>query len=374
MPRFLNVPESRTCRYDSQITSAEIEGLYSDNFSVCNIIIFYKQEGAHIRVSMTHADRFITVQQIEKERIWIGSDAMAFVVTKNIGDSSTIRQQALGNLLAQFDVMQCDSTTFALSFGKQGLSYYTRENVPVLATHPLEWKLHSTYMLNIMFDHTINELKNITLLYDVDRWCPLLKHDMELSRAAKNFYNQFSSALPHHGFYSRIAADNITHEILQANHIEVDQDRKIEMAWRSLLLFTENDYQAIYNAQLQHVLALTEQMNTVQFTFIKKLLKHTQTNFEQFPMFSEEVEQLPSVIACTLRGIYKLCRRAKQHDVPFSALSGVAIPNEMNRERQESRFTPGLFGKNSVPCCAPPLGSVIDKDRERNNFLFLCDY
>lgn len=360
MPRFLNVPEGRTCRYDSQITSAEIEGLYTDNFSVCNIVVFYKHEGAHIRVSMTHADRFITFEQIERERNWIGDNAIAFVVAKNIEGSSGIRQQALGDLLTLFDIKQCDLTNFALSFGKQGLSYYTRDTVPALATHPLEWKLHSTYMLNIMFDHTVSELKNTTLLYDVDRWCPLLKHDTELSRAAKAFYNQFSSAMPHFEFCSKITADSITSGILAANHIEANRDNKVEMAWRSLLLFTENNYQFIYNAQLQHVLSLKEQMTVAQLKFIEKLLRHTQANFEQFPLFDAELAQLPALTICTLRGIYKICRRAKQHDTPFSATPPLALLNDSNRERQESLFTPGLFGRNSVPWCAPPPGSVID--------------
>lgn len=360
MPRFLNVPEGRTCRYDSQITSAEIEGLYTDTFSVCNIVIFYKQDGAHIRVSMTHADRFITFEQIEREQIWIGDNAKAFVVAKNIEGSSAIRQQALGNLLTQFDIKQCDLTNFALSFGKQGLSYYTRDTVPALATHPLEWKFHSTYMLNIMFDHTVSELENTTLLYDVDRWCPLLKHDTELRCIAKAFYNQFSSALHHFEVYSKINAEIITSEILEANHIEACRDSKVEMAWRSLLLFTENNYQVIYNAQLQQVLSLKENMSVFQLKFVEKILQHTQVNFERFSLFNAELTQLSAHTGCMLRGIYKICRRAKQHDAQFIPTLPLALLNDSNRERQVSLFTPGLFGRNSVPWCAPPPGSVID--------------
>lgn len=360
MPFFLNVPEARTCRYDSLITSAEIEGLYTDNFSECNIVIFYKQHGSHIRVSMTHADRYVTFGQIEQERIWIGDNAKALVVAKDTVNSSSIRQQVLGHLLKEFEVMLCDLNTFALSFSKGGLCYYTRDNVPALATHPLEWKLHGTYMLNIMFVRNASELKNTGLLYNVDRWSSLFQIDLELSCAAKRFYNQFSLELTKYSIISKITANQITDEILKANHIEAHQYNKVEIAWRSLLLFTENNYQAIYTAQLQHVLSLKDHMNADQLTFVNKLLQHTQANFEQFPRFALEVDQLPSNVACSLRGIYKLCTRAKHHDAPFGTEPSVEPLNESDPEKQGYPITSGLFGRNSVPWCAPPPGSFID--------------
>lgn len=89
MPKFLNVPERRTCRYDSQNLSvaAEINGLYTDNFGMCNIIVLYQKNGDKaIKISMTHADLVVKPEEIQREIDWIRSPDSIFtfyIIRKN---------------------------------------------------------------------------------------------------------------------------------------------------------------------------------------------------------------------------------------------------------------------------------------------------
>lgn len=42
MPKYISVPQGRTCRYDSTLTrfpGEDIDGLYSDGVSICNMFV-----------------------------------------------------------------------------------------------------------------------------------------------------------------------------------------------------------------------------------------------------------------------------------------------------------------------------------------------
>ncbi|MCD6048515.1 MAG: hypothetical protein K0S08_2162 [Gammaproteobacteria bacterium] len=357
MPRFLNVPERRTCRYDSRYTSEEIIGLYTDAFSECNVIILFNQDKDGTRISMTHADRLVYPSQIAAEIQWIGEGFKAIVVAKNGESAAEIRQQALGPLLQKCSLQYCATETFAISFDIQGtLNTYTRENLPLLATHPQEWQFQSNFILNLLlttYEPVITgrreslfkyaqpnyaELKNTSLLFDGTMWQPLAQHDVKLVPLAADFLAFMKRELEQQKIFSKTAALGGVRMFLAQRNIPpslIHTSDQLLMLTHSLLLVTGNNYQKIFNDELQFILRQMFQLRADkgELAFMCDLIKATQDNFEKFSGFFAHVKKLqtPELASC-LTGIYKLCTRLKQHDAGMQdtaqqvKLSAVAAP------------------------------------------------
>jgi len=335
--KFINVPERRTCRYDSRYTSEVIGGLYTDAFSECNVVILFKNSGQGVRISMTHADRLVRPIQIQKELEWIGEDSKLIIVAKKNGAAASIRNQALGDLLPKFGVRFCEPTTFAVSCDVHGsLVYHTRENVPPLATYPLEWKFQSIFILNLLFmdykpkrkkiegslfAHELPryaELENASLLFDGATGQSLLQHDLKLMVLAEEFVQFVKTKTSQENSYSKTKTTIIVRNFLKSKSIPraSESDEQLLLS-HVLLLVTENNYQKIFNDELQFMLSEMFKMKVdkSELRFMCTLIKSTQDNFENFSQHMICVGQLqtPSLTSC-LKGIYKLCMRFKQHD------------------------------------------------------------
>lgn len=68
---YISVPQGRTCRYSSKDSPDILHGLYTDNFSSCNIVIFYTMHLGELRISMSHVDNFFNKKQLAEELKWI---------------------------------------------------------------------------------------------------------------------------------------------------------------------------------------------------------------------------------------------------------------------------------------------------------------
>lgn len=278
---------------------------------------------------------------------------------KIIRASVNIRKQVLGNLSSQFAMIMCDMAIAGVSCGIHGLFEWTLENVPLLATHPLEWKFYSNYQINIMLRQPDDGLKNTALLYHVDRWCPLLQHDMELTCDAVGFFRHFKNWFNTSDCHSVWAAYEIVKSIFECHDIIVPLAKfenkrlinKLNMALFALILVTENNYQAIYNAHLRHILyKICINHDYDQVELVHELFRRTQSDFMQFPVFFDKVALLPDSLKQDLLGIFQACRRVKEHDAPFLGAPPI-------------QYTPNLF-KNTpvVSGCAPPPGSYDDEN------------
>ncbi len=277
MPRFLNTPERRTCRYDSRQTSEIVAGLYTDNFSECNIIIIYKRNDSGVRISMTHADRVVLPDQIQREFDWAGEGALAMVVAKDTLASEEIRRRVLGALVGRFEVRRCETTVFALSFNIGGdLSFYTRENLPLLVAHPREWQFQSVFILNLLFatyepiltrrmrspleymPPNYGALQNTSLIFDGASWQPLSEHDQALSPLATEFMAYFRERLAAQKGCSKSEIMAVAQGFFQSKGVlvEVHQSDQALMVTHALLLATENNYQKLFNDELQYMALL----------------------------------------------------------------------------------------------------------------------
>jgi hypothetical protein len=358
MPRFINVPERRTCRYDSALSPAEIEGLYTDNFSECNIIIFYTQIPGRLRVSMIHADRYVERSQIKAELIWLAmsplGDWEGIVVAKKGPSSVQIREKLLGPLLPHFKVKIVEDI-FAVSFGKNDYCEYKRENVPLLATHPLEWKLHSTYMFNIgILSYSAPHEKpshNTTLLYDVDHWCKLLHYDFHLIPLAQKIFDDFNREIVQRGLYSMLIASEIISKLIIKYQLNVLEQDEVLLLEYGLCLAAQNNFQKIFNDDFQDV--LTRIVNDPPLSHyeakIQRLIQSTRDNFEQCSWldFFRKVNEIPNSLSINFPGhlkrMYRVCRLNKQHANYF----GIAA--------EDLHASPAASALDPLASFAPPL-------------------
>ena len=74
MPKFIRVPQGRICRL---VRGSGFSGLYTDDFSSCNIIVFQgkNQEGTgSVALSMIHADPSTDPITLVNEKHWIDEE------------------------------------------------------------------------------------------------------------------------------------------------------------------------------------------------------------------------------------------------------------------------------------------------------------
>jgi hypothetical protein len=337
MRKFLNTPERRTCRYDSRYTSLEISGLYTDNFSECNIVILFKQDELGIKMSMTHADKIVRPRQIQDELEWIGQNARAVIVARDIPTSKIIRQQALGFLENKFDIQYCKQEDFALSLDKQGsISFYTRENVPLLVTHPQEWWWQSIFILNLTFTTyepqitqrklsptmyappNYGALRSTALIFDGASWQSLSESDQVLCGLAAKFMTYLEEVLVTTNNSSRSFIMPLINEFFkERGYLTVIPDPdKLLLLTHGLLYITRNNYQKLFNDELQHIYQRMLQQKAAKsdIALVSKVINETKDDFEIFSKFIDAVNRLQSPpLTNSLKGIYKICVRLKQH-------------------------------------------------------------
>lgn len=361
MKRFINVPQGKTCRYDSKNTPAEIQGLYTDNFSICNIVILSKNEGDHLKISMTHADYLTETNQIQAELDWIGSNAQGTIITKGKPTNNSISKKLPQHIKNRFTTISVEKDTFGLTVDQKGLKYCDRMTVPLLATHPLEWALHSIYILNTLLNPNITEIDSITLLFNGTEWGSLSTNDLKLKDNATKFYDYFKNELSKNAQYSSIDAYEITFNALQDMNIFGVITKKItyEITWRSLFLYTANNYQELYNKHYSNYL-LSNQikscMNKNSINIIEQLAKNTKNNLDDFLLYTDTVQQLPQNIQPSLNYNFKWCKRAKQHDTAWGNLPALDLHQNDNLLQRN-----GLFAQPTTLGCEPPPGSYQDE-------------
>lgn len=333
MAKYISVPQGRSCRFDGNQHLPEIIGLYTDSFSECNVLIIYKKEADNINISMTHVDRYTNKEQILSELVWMGHECSVLVLRKNNADAKEIYADIIFSLLPAHNCRYCEDNSFAVSFGKDCIpAFYSRDDLPSLDVHPFEWRLHSCYMLNITsvlcYRHAMEELPGVTrVLFNGVNWVDLTPEDTRLLPFTQKMLDFARSQMLSN--CSRTIAVQIFQEFFRNQNIMPAANVPLVTAVHSLLLITQNNYQKIFNDELD--IALDKLQNDVGFSDVyqclgifRELAIATRNNFEllkDHPVLM----QLPQKIGRPLLGIYKICCRMKQHTSVAKAVVPAAV-------------------------------------------------
>lgn len=200
---YLSITDGRTARYDSSnnMEIKQIDGVYTDSFSSCNIVIFYWCANNNIKISMTHVDSSITSTHIKEELNWIGNvnNVTGYVIRRfdNVY-SEEIKKRVLDNSPIAFKEHHCPEGESGVSINLQGkITFYSlteAESLNLIA-HPNVLLFSNVYKLNLLFNKYIKPtitLEHTRLIFDGIRWSsPLSKHDENLIESAKDLIEYF---------------------------------------------------------------------------------------------------------------------------------------------------------------------------------------
>ena len=340
MFKFLNVPERITCRFDNQNhpIAAKIEGLYTDNFGMCNIFILYQRNGDHVKSSMTHADQVVNPEQIQQEINWINSSGPEFsfyIIAKDNSKSLSIREKILRNLFVSITPVIFYTQNYAISINQDNvIEYYERSNIPKLATHPQEWSLYSYFELNLAFTHyqpvierrftqpNFDMLENTGLLFDGYVWKDLSCHDQQLVPLALEFYNYFCSEMDKHTSASLEVASECVRSYFSTFSMKEGEDENdlhrtstLLIANCSLILLKRNDYKTILQNEISNVIDAANEHDTAIINQFKRIIETDLSwprDAQNILIFLERQD-----FAQTLGRTFNHCRRFKIHDAPF---------------------------------------------------------
>lgn len=190
--KFISITDGRIARFDGKI-SPNIGGIYTDNFSSCNIIILYSNS-EDIKLSMIHADKSINPADIEKEIKWAGADCKKYVYRRlNDGSSLERKKASLGDFIEQFNEKDVPEKCYGISINVQGeitLHDDIRE-FPCLITHPSEMLFSAKYKLNLLLLGCETDVKSLSyqkLIFDGRTWLEPTDHDVEFLPLADKMY------------------------------------------------------------------------------------------------------------------------------------------------------------------------------------------
>lgn len=193
--KYIYVPEARTCRYNSKTTAKDITGLYTDEFSHCNIVIVYKRDETGIRISMTHLNEYISEDQIRDEIKWVGEDCERKIISRVSEDSKNVRKKILPEIGETFtieSVSEDSNEVYAVAIDTNfKIKTFTRNSLelPLLMVHPKGWQMQGHYKINLVlsvYGYSNESLDIAPLLFDGENWNQNFnKHDLHLISKAE---------------------------------------------------------------------------------------------------------------------------------------------------------------------------------------------
>ncbi len=210
MPLFMNVPQSKICRWSQQQSPPALSGFFTHDYSACNIIIIFsrnREEG--IRCSMAHADRYITANLINEELKWAGENSCLILLRRPSRGAQLWLERNGGSLEKTPTVHIIDDKfdAIALPFDKiinnpnaaharDLCTFHLQNQIPPFQVlrHPNEKQLLVAQKINwitTLNAHSFDPTKS-PILFNENRWIPLEKNEIEPSPKSKKMLAAFS--------------------------------------------------------------------------------------------------------------------------------------------------------------------------------------
>ncbi len=202
LPFYIYIPQGRTIRWTPRSLKQNIAGLYTDGFSICNIVVVYSEKG----ISITHADNCTLTKAIEAEVAWAGAGCEKIVYYRNeetkqlmeVCASRTIvadgkfKLEFWGNeskIRSQWSLKPVASEVAGLQFipeAKPGtkLQVLTKEFAQdvlpaTLLRHPEEWPATvATKIEELIGFGTKDFVPKQNIIFDDNCWLPLPIHEL----------------------------------------------------------------------------------------------------------------------------------------------------------------------------------------------------
>lgn len=220
--KFINVPQSKTCRYSLDVTSSEIAGFFTDTFTTCIILVLFKDN----KISLTHVDDGLLQwplksHPLKDELNWVGKDCYKLIVMKEnpVSHNSYINlinkirnfysKSVFSSIIlnkAEILAVSIDRNVFSIDPNiyidwnyrtKQrhelppGISLYHRgEAIPSTIRHQDEWRLLSTHILRYAgINHKVSyEVEQTHVLFNGQDWAMVKDEEKILDSEMYNFY------------------------------------------------------------------------------------------------------------------------------------------------------------------------------------------
>lgn len=293
--RFLiNVPQGRAARLIKRINYLNIEGLYSDGFSSCNLVAIVGAE----RISLMHVDHQLLYEPnvVEGELAWVKKtdpECRVEIYYHHLG-------KALATTLANkvFDKVRCDLRLVGdemigikVSFEHGIEEHYSREAPANVLRHPEEQRFNAAHKMEqfLFLSDQTTDLKQ-RVVYDARCWRPMFDGELRPScqtDATKNYMSRFNSRVPM--IEIAVTMSDILHELKSQHKNIVIVESNMEFCLSNAVNFFEylNDFNSVELFYLNMHDTVTSRKSFIQtkadqilFNLLDAALKDKNTAFE----------------------------------------------------------------------------------------------
>lgn len=192
--KYIYVSQGKTARYEPNKTPSEVEGIYTNKFSHCNIVILIGKRTN--RISLTHADYYMNERHFIAEMEWVDDYSndpeieKIIIARQYIKDSEEIRKKILPQFSEFFTIHNIEENYDGVLFKTNGkiIRLQNSEKLPQSQKyeHPQQQDIDRVYKINDFLNiGYLQDRKNTALIYNGANWSTLLKHDLELTDIAK---------------------------------------------------------------------------------------------------------------------------------------------------------------------------------------------
>lgn len=330
---FISVPQARICRYSSKTTSNKIVGLYTDNFSICNIVVFVSAHKNEIRISMTHVDFYFDVNKLLDEHLWVSHDGTAGVVDTVIFHKKSVLHSSTGTFLSSIynsirsTFMKTTTVAiddcFGISVQVEGEdlvpTYYPNGDIPLLSCHPKEYKASAYYRLNrikVMQEMKVGRLSSeepekvrewleendpqqyTTLFYNGGKWMSLSEHDESFTEHTGKIFKKMD-------IRKKDTRECCLGKIRAAMDVRTDEIRSYEKC--ILQIIHENNYSKILEVNMKSMFSRFSEKETREIikSFSEKDLLG---DFKKYLRTNDKGE-----VWDNNKQLFDTCYRMKQH-------------------------------------------------------------
>lgn len=208
---YISVPQCKSARIHAKKTPDNIIGLYSDKFSVCNILILIGIGENKGLISLTHVDQMYPPEWIQKDIDFVGKNCVKRVYKRAGCESDlTLEKIKKANTGTPIEVIVLDASIEGVSVDYNGRLGQHVFDMTELLSHPDERKMLLVGKVNEILS-VGSDLDLAPVIYSINGWGKLGLHDTELTLQAKAILAQHQ--LTQKSTYFEI--DRATHDIFK---------------------------------------------------------------------------------------------------------------------------------------------------------------
>lgn len=145
---LIRVPQGKICRIE--IGNQDYDGLCTDDFSSCNIIVVHNKQ----KMSVIHADSSIDLAAIESEKKWVGEGVNVKIFFKKNGIA--VYKQIFGIAPKIKSISETTKAISAKFVDGIGFVEALADKPEKMIRHPQESRLETTHKINVAFFYLLH--------------------------------------------------------------------------------------------------------------------------------------------------------------------------------------------------------------------------